>query len=38
MREKGFMLKEFKELEMKGNMVDIEIGVIIGGELGGIVK
>ena len=31
------MLKEFKEFAMKGNMVDLAIGVIIGGAFGGLV-
>ncbi len=33
----GF-LKEFKEFAMKGNVVDLAIGVIIGGAFGSIVK
>jgi large conductance mechanosensitive channel len=32
------MLKEFKEFAMKGNMVDLAIGVIIGGAFGGLVN
>ena len=32
------MLKEFKEFAMKGNVVDMAIGVIIGGAFGTIVK
>lgn len=31
------MLKEFKEFAIKGNMVDLAIGVIIGGAFGGVV-
>lgn len=31
------MLKEFKEFAMKGNVVDLAIGVIIGGAFGKIV-
>ena len=32
------MLKEFKEFAMKGNVVDLAIGVIIGGAFGGLVN
>jgi large conductance mechanosensitive channel len=32
------MLKEFKEFAMKGNVMDLAIGVIIGGAFGAIVK
>src|SRR5262249_47513807 len=32
------MLKEFKEFAIKGNAVDLAIGVIIGAAFGGIVK
>lgn len=32
------MLKEFKEFAMKGNIVDMAIGVVIGGAFGGIVN
>jgi len=32
------MLKEFKEFAIKGNMVDLAIGVIIGGAFGGVVS
>src|ERR1700754_4385914 len=36
--EKGLqMLKEFREFAMKGNVVDLAIGVIIGAAFGGIV-
>jgi len=32
------MMKEFKEFAMKGNVVDLAVGVIIGGAFGTIVK
>jgi large conductance mechanosensitive channel len=32
------MLKEFKEFAMRGNVVDLAIGVIIGAAFGGIVS
>src|SRR5947207_6378610 len=32
------MLKEFKEFAMKGNVVDLAVGVIIGAAFGGIVS
>jgi len=32
------MLKEFKEFALKGNMVDLAIGVIIGGAFGRLVE
>jgi large conductance mechanosensitive channel len=32
------MIKEFKEFEMKGNVVDLAVGVIIGGAFGKIVS
>ncbi len=32
------MLKEFKEFAMKGNVMDLAVGVIIGGAFGGIVS
>ncbi len=32
------MLKEFKEFALKGNMVDLAIGVIIGGAFGAVVS
>ena len=32
------MLKEFREFAIKGNMVDLAIGVIIGVAFGGLVK
>lgn len=31
------MLKEFKEFAMKGNIVDLAVGVVIGGAFGKIV-
>jgi large conductance mechanosensitive channel len=34
----GVMLKEFKDFAMKGNVVDLAIGVIIGGAFGKIVE
>ena len=33
----GF-LKEFREFALKGNVLDMAVGVIIGGAFGGIVK
>jgi large conductance mechanosensitive channel len=36
--ERGLrVLKEFREFAMKGNVVDLAVGVIIGGAFGGIV-
>src|SRR6202047_1935061 len=36
--EKGLrMLKEFRDFAMKGNVVDLAVGVIIGAAFGGIV-
>ncbi|PKO14022.1 large conductance mechanosensitive channel protein MscL [candidate division BRC1 bacterium HGW-BRC1-1] len=32
------MLKEFKEFAIKGNMLDMAVGIIIGGAFGGVVK
>jgi large conductance mechanosensitive channel len=32
------MMKEFKEFAVKGNMVDMAVGIIIGGAFGTIVK
>jgi large conductance mechanosensitive channel len=32
------MLKEFKEFTMKGNVIDLAIGVIIGGAFGAIIN
>jgi large conductance mechanosensitive channel len=34
----GFMLKEFREFAMKGSVLDLAIGVIIGAAFGSIVK
>ena len=38
MPEEKDMLKEFKEFAMKGNVVDMAVGIIIGGAFGTIVK
>lgn len=32
------MMKEFKEFALKGNVLDLAVGVIIGGAFGGIVS
>ena len=32
------MLKEFKEFAIKGNMIDMAIGIVIGGAFGTIIK
>lgn len=32
------MFKEFKEFAMRGNMIDLAVGIIIGGAFGGLVK
>ena len=32
------MLKEFKEFAMRGNVLDLAVGIIIGGAFGTIVK
>lgn len=32
------MLKEFKEFAMRGNVVDMAVGIMIGGAFGGIVN
>jgi len=32
------LVKEFKEFALKGNMVDLAVGVIIGAAFGGVVK
>lgn len=32
------MLQEFKEFALKGNMIDLAVGVIIGGAFNGLVK
>ena len=37
-KKKYRMIKEFKEFAMKGNVVDLAIGVIIGGAFGKIVS
>jgi large conductance mechanosensitive channel len=34
----GFMLKEFKEFAMRGNVVDMAVGIIIGAAFTSIVK
>jgi len=37
-KEGGIMFKEFKEFAMRGNVVDLAVGIIIGGAFGTIVK
>ncbi|HEU4569922.1 MAG TPA: large-conductance mechanosensitive channel protein MscL [Gemmatimonadales bacterium] len=32
------MLKEFKEFALRGNMVDLAVGIVIGGAFSGLVK
>lgn len=32
------IIQEFKEFALKGNMVDMAVGIIIGGAFGGVVK
>lgn len=32
------MIKEFREFALKGNVVDMAVGIIIGGAFGGLVK
>lgn len=32
------MLKEFKEFAVKGNMIDMAVGIVIGGAFGTIIK
>ncbi len=32
------MIQEFKEFALKGNMIDMAVGIIIGGAFGGLVK
>lgn len=32
------MMKEFKEFALKGNMIDLAVGIIIGGAFGTVVK
>jgi large conductance mechanosensitive channel len=34
----GIMLKEFKEFALKGNVVDMAVGIIIGGAFGALVN
>jgi large conductance mechanosensitive channel len=37
-KQEGWMLKEFRDFAMKGNVVDLAIGVIIGAAFGKIVE
>jgi large conductance mechanosensitive channel len=37
-QEKLIMLNEFKQFAMRGNVVDMAVGIIIGAAFGGIVK
>src|SRR5437868_5872264 len=32
------MMQEFKEFAMRGNMVDLAVGIVVGGAFGGVVK
>ena len=32
------MVQEFKEFAMRGNMVDLAVGIVVGGAFGGVVK
>lgn len=32
------MVKEFKEFALRGNMVELAVGIVIGGAFGGLVK
>ena len=32
------MMDEFKEFAMRGNMVDLAVGIVVGGAFGGVVK
>jgi large conductance mechanosensitive channel len=32
------MMKEFKEFALRGNMVDLAVGIVIGGAFSGLVK
>ena len=32
------MMQEFKEFALRGNMVDLAVGIVIGGAFGGVVK
>ncbi len=34
----GAIVKEFREFMMRGNVIDLAVGVVIGGAFGGIVK
>jgi large conductance mechanosensitive channel len=34
----GFMLEEFKKFAMRGNVIDLAVGFIMGGAFGGIVS
>ena len=38
MIEENDMLQEFKKFAMRGNVVDMAVGIIIGGAFGTIVK
>ena len=38
LKKENFMLKEFKAFAMRGNVVDLAVGVIIGGAFGAIVN
>ncbi len=35
--KEGVMLKEFKEFAMRGNVVDMAVGIVIGGAFGKII-
>lgn len=37
-KQRNTMLKEFKKFALKGNMVDLAVGVIIGSAFGGLVN
>lgn len=37
-KQRNTMLKEFKQFALKGNMVDLAVGVIIGSAFGGLVN
>ena len=32
------MIQEFKEFALKGNMIDMAVGIVMGGAVGGVVK
>ena len=32
------MIQEFKEFALRGNMVDLAVGIVVGGAFGGVVK